>query len=126
MKRRFAFLLLALSTAACATVQTREFEIRAINDDEQPVKCLIIVDRKWPLEGDELTYTDGAIRTTFAAGTIVNIRVKPVATGADGSVARAPGPDDAGPYLSDERDLRRNDPRVQLFILRRDPDYEGQ
>ena len=38
--------------ASCSSVSNR-FEIRAVNAANQPVKCLVIIDRKWPVEGEK-------------------------------------------------------------------------
>lgn len=121
--RKLAVLSFALLTA-CGSVPSRQFEIRCIDTDEQPVKCLVIVDRKWPLANHDPVYTDGSVAVTFPDDS-VNIRVMPVQTGADGRIAKVPEPDDTAPFLTQERDLQATDPRVQLFILRRDPEYIG-
>ena len=123
--KRFALLLPTL-LAACSSVAERELEIRAINIDEQSVRCLVVVDRQWPLANNDPIYTDGVVSLTFSGDRLVNVRVKPVQTRMDGRPAKVPEPNDASPYISADRDLTNTDPSVQLFILRRNPEYLGQ
>ena len=78
--RRTIFLL-SLLLASCA--QTREFEIRVIDVNRQPVDCLIVVDRQWPRQGEEPVWSDAMIDVEFERRTIT-VRVMPVQKDASG------------------------------------------
>ena len=120
--RLSGFLLSAILLASCSSV--REFEIRVIDKDEQPVKALIVVDRQWPQASEDPLYSDNVIEVEFERQ-IVNVRVWPVQYDeGSGEILKVPQEGDPAPYFTKHRDLRIGDPRVQLFILAEDLEYD--
>ncbi len=119
-KPKLALVLVAALLASCSSaVPVRTFEIRAINDENDPVKCLIVVDRKWPTKGDTLTYTPGTVEVSFPRERMT-IAVKAVAVDDEGNITAVPTELGPSEYKMQSRDVRSKDPRVHLFILSRD------
>ena len=120
--RPSVFLLSIILLASCSSV--REFEIRVIDKDQQPVKCLIVVDRQWPRSDEDPLYSDNVIDVEFERE-IISVRVWPVQLDEDSrEILKVPEEGDPAPYFTKHRDLRLGDPRVQLFILSEDLEYD--
>ena len=119
-KPKLALVLVTALLASCSTtIPTRTFEIRAINDENDAVKCLVVVDRKWPSEGDTPIYTPATVDVVFTRDRMT-IAVKAVTVDDEGNIKSVPTELSPSDYKLESRDLRLGDPGVHLFILRRD------
>lgn len=116
-----ASVLLLFVLMACGSIPTKTFEIRAIDTNGTPVKCLIVVDRKWP-KPEEAVFTDGEVTIPFRRNRM-SVHVQWVRM-RDGAPV-VPSPDDVGRYHMVGRDLELTDPRVHLFILQENPSFGG-
>lgn len=116
---------LALGFTSCNSApNARTFEVRAIDEYEQPVKCIVVVGDSWPGSEAEAVVTDSSVPVTFRPGESVRLQVKALPeTYGDETETRIPGRSEPVQFLTEFRDLGARDPRVQLFILRRNPEY---
>jgi hypothetical protein len=112
-----------LSLLAACSVPMRAFEFRAIDNRGSPVKCLVIIDRKWPKtkeEREQAMFTDGEYQIVFNKPKM-NIIVQPARI-VNGEV-QIPEPTEIGEYLQDQRDIVIDDPRIHLFIVNRNANF---
>lgn len=122
MMRSLILLLACAALGACGSIPTRTFEIRAMDNSGQPIKCLIVVDRAYPKDSSDVHFTDGDVTVAFRKERM-NVLVHPARI-VDGQV-KVPESTEVGPYFPEGRDIRIDDPRVHLFILNRNPNYGG-
>lgn len=125
--RPLATLACAFATA-CAGVPTRTFQIDAVDVEDQPVPCLVVVDGNWAqaAEKGQLVNVDGkrplAVTVAFPRPE-ANIVVAAVPLDAQGKPEKLPKSREESKalteFLSDYRDVRLTDPERTLFILRR-------
>jgi hypothetical protein len=122
-------LLLTALLASCAGVPTRTFQIDAIDVDESPVPCIVVVGDDWagaaehnqyvnlggdntltlkvPFDRPEVDIVVAAVPVDAATG---KPRIQPK--------SRTESTDATG-FLADYRRVRLTDPERNLFILRR-------
>lgn len=109
--------------ASCGSIPTRDFEIRAVNTEGRKVPCLIVVDGKWPMKGETENFTDSSVTIAFRRPEM-RVLVKPARVNAEGKIVKTPGELDPAPYKTSARDVRFTDPKVQLFIVEDDRDFQ--
>jgi len=117
-----SFALSAL--AACGSVPSKNFDVRAINFDGDQVPCLVEVDRNFKEAIEAKRYTDCDVKVEFTKERM-NLRVYPTRRDSQGQIV----PPDAAAqaeYLSEIREVQQTDPRTQLFILRPNKNYTGR
>ncbi len=124
LKSKLAIVLVTALLASCSSVPTRTFEVRAVNAENEPVKCVVVVDRKWPTDAATATLTPGAVNVPFTHERMT-ITVKAVTLDEDGKIKKIPTDTSRCEYLSQTRDIDLTDPRVHLFILSKDNSYDG-
>ncbi|MBX3464526.1 MAG: hypothetical protein KF830_15260 [Planctomycetes bacterium] len=127
--RRATAIAASLLFAACGSIPTRTLEIRAIDADERPVPCIVVVGgQEWSaaaknqqfvhLKGDEPLRLPVAFERSE-----VDIIVAAVPVDGQGQVRQVPRsrPEstDMTGMLADFRRVRVTDPERMLFILRR-------
>ncbi|MBL8724202.1 MAG: hypothetical protein JNK49_09155 [Planctomycetes bacterium] len=113
---------------ACSGVPTRTFQIDAIDVEDQPVPCIVVVDGDWAqaAERGQVVNIDGkrplAVTVAFPRPE-ANIIVAAVPVDAAGKPEKLPKSREESraltEFLSDYRDVRLTDPDRTLFILRR-------
>jgi hypothetical protein len=119
---------LSLATA-CSGVPTRTFQIDAIDVEDQPVPCLVVVDGDWTaaIEKKQLVNIGSAeslpLKIEFHRPE-VNIMVAPVPIDPNtGEYVRLPKSREESramtDFLSGDRDVKLIDQQRTLFILRR-------
>lgn len=119
----------AASFAACGSVPTRTFQIDAIDVDEKPVPCLVVIGDDWSgaAEHNQLVNVAGddtlALTVAFARPEVdIIVAAVPVdpATGKPRKFPKSRTEStDATGFLADARRIRLTDPERNLFILRR-------
>ena len=117
-------LALLAGLAACGSIPTKVFDVRAINFDGDQVPCLVEVDRKFKEALDAQRYTDCETKVEFTKERM-NLRVYPTRRDSQGNVV-PPDPAIQAEYQAEIREVQLADPRVQLFILRSNPTYTGR
>lgn len=118
-------LLPLLALVACGGVPRRTFEIRAIDPEERPVACLVVVDDRWDTAAAQKRITNGnggplRVEVEFPRPE-VGVTLVPVQIDVDtNEVMRMPtNMNDAYEHHAEARFLRVDDPPRQLFILER-------
>jgi len=124
LRSKLAPVLLTVLLASCSSVETRTFEVRAVNDKNEPVKCIVVVDRKWPTDAASAVLTPGAVNVTFTHPRMT-IAVKAVTVDENGKIKGVPTEMSKSEYLPQTRDIDLTDPRIHLFILSKDYSYDG-
>ncbi len=124
-------LLFATATllAACSGVPTRTFQIEAIDVDEKPVPCIVVVGDDWAGAAERNQYVNVGSDDTLALKVVfdraeVDIIVAAVPVDvATGKPRMSPKSrtesTDATGFLADVRRLRLTDPERTLLILRK-------
>lgn len=120
---RATALLLLAGLAACGSVPTRTFEFRAIDTDERPLSCLLVVGDGWDDAAEKQQIMKGAdalqVIVAFDKPT-VDVTIMQVALDSDGKMVAPPrSRSSPSEYRSEIRSLGLKDPTKQLFILER-------
>jgi hypothetical protein len=127
MTTRRTHLALALTgltaLAACGSVPKRTFHIRAIDTDEKPLTCLVIVEDDWQVAAEKHRVAGSkgplALDLVFDRPTI-EITVMQVAVDDSGKMLSPPTSRSSdSEYRTEVRTIGQNDPPDQLFILER-------
>lgn len=113
--------------AACGSVPTRTLEIRAIDNDEQPVPCIVVIagqDWATAAQNDQFAKGGEPLRLKVAfENPEVELIVAAVPVDAQGNVQKAPRsrPEstELTGLLTDNRRVRFTDHARLLFVLRR-------
>jgi hypothetical protein len=118
-------LALALTAllAACGSVPKRTFKIRAVDTEEKPLTCLVVVEDDWrgAAEHNRVAGNRGplALDIVFEKPT-VEITVMQVAVDDSGKLVAPPTSRSSdSEYRTEVRLIGQNDPPDQLFILER-------
>lgn len=120
---RWSFLVSCATLVACGGVPRRTFEIRAMDAEERPVPCLVIVDERWDSAAGQKKITPvdgGALRVEVEfPRSEVGITLVPVQIDVDTKeVVNMPtNMNEAYDHQAEARFLRVDDPTRQLFIL---------
>jgi hypothetical protein len=110
-------LLSLAALASCGGIRQRQFEIHAIDDQLQPLPCLIVVDEKWPASEDAAVYTKSVVNVVFGDRDAVAVTVKAAEVDAAGKPLQMPTQGSVSRYPAETRVLRFTDPYKHLFIL---------
>lgn len=130
VNRRNTVLFVATTLlAACGSVPTRTFQIEAIDVDERPVPCIVVVGDDWAGAAERNQYVNVGSDDTLAlklafdrAEVDIIVAAVPVDT-ATGKPRMSPKSrtesTEATGFLADVRRIRFTDPERNLFILRK-------
>lgn len=124
MKRILASMTLALLGTACASARVGEFHVSAIDSNERDITCVVLMDNE-PLlnERNEPIKTPAWVKVPFnkrdGRFEAAKIGVRAVKVGADGKIISGLAEGDVSPYREDWRMLDPEDPKHQLYILRK-------
>jgi hypothetical protein len=115
--------LLLLALAACGSVPKRTFRIHAIDTDEKPLTCLVVIGDDWQgaAENQRVAGAKGPlpVELVFERPT-VDVTVMQVAVDDAGRMLAPPiSRSSDSEYRSEVRQIGQNDPPDQLFILDR-------
>jgi hypothetical protein len=115
--------------AACGSIPTRTLEIRAIDNDERPVPCIVVISgQDWGTAAQNKQFvhlkSGEPLRLPVAfERPEVDIIVAPVPVDAEGNVRQTPRSRPEATELTGmmaaDRSVRLNDPARLLFILQR-------
>jgi len=128
------WILTALFLVSCASEMKRPFYVSAIDTEEKEVTCIIFQDDQLLLDNqsNEAIRTPATIEIDF--GKEVGGRYQKVKLGVrgvkveNGKITRGLREGEEYPYLEDANSWRMissNDAKNQLFILRKNKDFEG-
>ena len=108
--------LATLMVGACTSVPVKTFHVEAINTKGEPVKCMIVVEHRWPQPGDanKTYFTPAEVPIEFPKS-VVHVQVKE-ARMVDGKPVK-PKSDDRSKYKTRGRDIKMNFPSRLLLIL---------
>lgn len=125
--RRVLSLSVLLAMTACGGIPTKKFEFDAMDVNEQPRPCLVVVEGDWVAAAEKNQYVnvnDDDVLTLdlpFRASEI-EITMAPVIV-ENGKVTRVPKSrkeaSDYSGFVDESRRLLITDPKRQLFFLRR-------
>jgi len=130
MKNRLPLLVLAASAlmTACAGVPTRTFKVDAMDVDERPVPCLVVIGDDWAGAAQKKQFvnvgTDNTLDLTVEfVRPEMDIIVAAVPLDANGQPRALPKSraesTELTDFLADVRRLWADDKEIELFILRK-------
>ena len=121
-------LITALFLASCAAPPEKQFYINAIDTLNKELRCVILKDNQVLRNKDtnEPILTPSNIPLLFKPSSeevggfeAQKIKVRAVVLSPEGKILRGIQKTEESPYYEEERFIYPNDPRRQLFILRR-------
>ena len=122
-KSAVAKLLLAASlllSASCSGPFEKEYEVRVIGTDENPIRCMVVIDGDWDGAGMELTpdlLTDRKIILNFDDTDRHRVQVRAVELDDQAEIVGGTRRDDRSSHEDRWRDIRPTDPPIILFVL---------
>jgi hypothetical protein len=109
---------------ACGSIPTRTFQFDAIDVEEKPLPCVVVVNDKWEDAARAQHFVNVGKGKTLALTLTfdhpeVEVTVAPVALNPDTGVVEHVPRDrtDKSDYIAEPRTLTMDDPKKQLFIL---------
>lgn len=130
MRHLLLLLPVAIFCVSCNPVQRRSVQVKALTTAEKEIKAVVLVN-------DEVV-RDTAMQPVLTPATIdvdflpdpegigfkpVELEVRAVVQEGD-TIVRGLEEDDVLPYYSQSRLIKLNDPKIQLFFLVRNLDYQ--
>ncbi|MEO6593542.1 MAG: hypothetical protein ABIP94_02175, partial [Planctomycetota bacterium] len=125
---QFLLLIAGALLASCGSVPTRTFKVRAINIDQQPVPCIVVIGDDWSGAADKRQFLNADTTTLnlpvqfkFPAVTLTAAAMEFDAEGKPlNNLSTRSAAIEVSDYLTDVREeVRFTDPEVILFVLRK-------
>ncbi|HEX5050354.1 MAG TPA: hypothetical protein VFZ65_01150 [Planctomycetota bacterium] len=125
---RILLLAAGAMLASCGSVPTRTFQIRAINVNQEPVPCVVVINDDWTGAAERnqfLTPSSPTLKLPVQFQVpAVTLTAAALQFDADGKPLNVPSSRsqaiDFSDYLTEVReDVRATDPDVVLFVLRK-------
>lgn len=110
-----------------------DFRIVAIDSEEREIPCVVLLDNEVVLDGasNQPIRTPAQVSVTFrkakdgSGDERIELGVRALAVDAEGEVVGGWEPGSPSPFIEQKRFLERKDARTQVFILRRNKEFEG-
>lgn len=128
------WLLAAFLAISCRSVEgPADFRIVAIDSEEKEIPCVVLLDNEIVLDGatNQPIRTPASVVVTFrkakdgSGDERVELGVRALPVDSEGNLVGGWEPGNPSPFIEQKRFLQPEDARTQVFVLRRNKEYEG-